>query len=499
MRLTDTTLAVRPRDNWEALDLGILLARRHARVLLAGWAVLTLPVFALLSLLFWQHPGIALLLFWWLKPLFERLPLHVLSEALFGEVPSLRQSLRAWPHLLRRQWFASLTWRRPSLTRSFDLPVLQLEELGGAERRQRLQVLHRRSAGSARWLTLVGAHLEAVLWLGLSLVLLMLLPAQALQQWSWQELLLAEHDWLWLEHLSNLLYVLVLIVWEPLYVACGFSLYLNRRTHLEAWDIELSFRRLRQRLLTPMAWAALALTLGLAVPTTDALADSPADTDAPALSREAAGERIRALLAEPPFHQPETVTRWRLRETGGESPQPPAGLFRLDSLWRVLEYAASLLEALLWAALLLGAALLAWRYRQWLRVFARLEHNAPAASHATARVLGLDVSPQSLPEDVAGEAERLWAEQPRVAVGLLYRALLSRLLHDYRLPLLAAHTEGEVLQLLCRLDEPQLQAYAGTLTGYWQQLAYGHRALPPAAGEALCAGWRALFPRGTQP
>ena len=32
---------------------------------------------------------------------------------------------------------------------------------------------------------------------------------------------------------------------EPLYVACGFALYLNRRTQLEAWDIDLAFRRLR--------------------------------------------------------------------------------------------------------------------------------------------------------------------------------------------------------------------------------------------------------------
>ena len=42
---------------------------------------------------------------------------------------------------------------------------------------------------------------------------------------------------------------LVLVVWEPIYVACGFSLYLNRRTVLEAWDIELVFRRMRQRLV----------------------------------------------------------------------------------------------------------------------------------------------------------------------------------------------------------------------------------------------------------
>lgn len=31
MRLTDASVAIRPRSAWEALDLGILLAHRHAR------------------------------------------------------------------------------------------------------------------------------------------------------------------------------------------------------------------------------------------------------------------------------------------------------------------------------------------------------------------------------------------------------------------------------------------------------------------------------------
>ena len=70
-----------------------------------------------------------------------------------------------------------------------------------------------------------------------------MLPQQWLSDWKWQALLDAlQGDWQWLEHLSNLLYALVLVVWEPVYVACGFTLYLNRRTELEAWDIELVFR-----------------------------------------------------------------------------------------------------------------------------------------------------------------------------------------------------------------------------------------------------------------
>ena len=42
-------------------------------------------------------------------------------------------------------------------------------------------------------------------------------------------------------------YVFVSLI-APFFVASGFSLYLNQRTLLEAWDIELIFRRMTTRL-----------------------------------------------------------------------------------------------------------------------------------------------------------------------------------------------------------------------------------------------------------
>lgn len=282
MRLTDASVAIRPRSAWEALDLGILLAHRHARLLMGSWALLTLPLFAVLSLLLWQHPTLAILIFWWLKPAFERLPLYILSHALFGDTPTLRQALRAYPALLRKQLPASLLWRRFSPTRSFDLPVLQLEGLAGEPRSQRLIVLSQRNAGGATWLTVVGVHLEMALWAGFAMLLYLLIPAQNEIDWNWQSLLDPEAgEWLWLEHLSNLLYVLVLVVWEPIYVACGFTLYLNRRTELEAWDIELVFRRLRQRLVGSAYVLLLGLTASLAwLPAPSAYAEPAAATSA---------------------------------------------------------------------------------------------------------------------------------------------------------------------------------------------------------------------------
>jgi len=77
--------------------------------------------------------------------------------------------------------------------------------------------------------------------------------------------------------------------------------------------------------------------------------------------------------------------------------------------------------------------------------------------------------------------------------------MLSRLLHDHRLPLVAGHTEGEVLEVVRILAQPELNSFAATLTHHWQGLAYGRQVPDDAAWTALCAGWRRLFEREPQP
>ncbi|WP_248802108.1 DUF4129 domain-containing protein [Pseudomonas sp. MWU13-2100] len=508
MRLTDASVAIRPRSTWEAMDLGVLLAQQHRGLLMGSWALVTLPIFTLLSLLLWDHPSIALLLFWWLKPAFERLPLYILSTALFGATPTLKQALKAWPRLLKPQLLASLTWRRLSLSRSFTLPVQQLEGLDGHARQQRLRVLLPQSLSAARWLTLIGAHLEYVLWIGLMAVFYLLLPRQIDIDWHWQKLLFAaQHEWLWLEHLSNAFYALILIFWEPIYIACGFSLYLNRRTVLEAWDIELIFRQLRQRLLPVVA--ALLLGVGLlSMPfAPPAMAAEPPAPDTPRLLKQpltsqASQDAIKAQLQAPPFKNPETVTRWRLGEPSATSHGKRSSgwlkalLERFDS--RTAGALAQGLEILLWAALFGLLAWLAWRYRDGWQTFVgrRPKPRGKPAPGATPQLFGLALDIDSLPDDIAASAEALWPQQPREAMSLLYRGLLSRLLHDYQLPLKSADTEGQVLERLDQLAEPALQAFSQELTRHWQNLAYGHRLPAPHQQQALCEGWRQLFGPG---
>src|SRR3546814_11541948 len=77
---------------------------------------------------------------WWLKPLFDRIPLFVLSRAVFGETPTTRQTLAAQRCWGWRAMRGHLLWRRISVVRALSLPVDLLEGAAAARLRERRRV-----------------------------------------------------------------------------------------------------------------------------------------------------------------------------------------------------------------------------------------------------------------------------------------------------------------------------------------------------------------------
>src|SRR5688572_7145289 len=108
MRVQGLTIALRPRPAWEAVDLGVALVRQQARPIFVSWLLATGVVFVLLNALLvpFGLAWLAGLLLWWLKPAFDLLPLQLLSRAIMGEQPTVRETLRAWP----RAWRLVLPW-----------------------------------------------------------------------------------------------------------------------------------------------------------------------------------------------------------------------------------------------------------------------------------------------------------------------------------------------------------------------------------------------------
>ncbi len=495
MELERIAAVIRPRRGWEAVDLGFGMARAWWPAIARAWAAAVLPVWGLVFLLFRSSPLTVLLILWWAKPLFDRVPLFVLSRALFGATPRLGEVLRALPSLWMSHAFSALTWRRLDPTRSFTLPVIQLESLDGSEHRQRLAVLRRGDAEIARLLTLTCLGLEQVTLLGLLGLLGMMRP-ETVELPLW-ELLAAWGEGstpLWLSALIVAMACVATGLIEPFYVAGGFALYLNRRTHLEGWDVEIAFRRLARRLSAERATgarrragasrlAAVLLLATLALPGTPAAAwEEPAPAEDPRAA-------VEDVLAAPEFQTHRTVHVWRLR--GDLSDRAPEPARRRESSSLPLWLPAQLLEGLLW--ILVAAGVVALVVAGLRRVRAP-ERDSAAVPAPPPVLFGLDIRPETLPADVVAAARALWAEgRAAEALGLLYRGALANLVGRGKLPARDSWTEGDCLAHLQRRGAEPLVATFGRLTTCWQSTAYAHRQPTEDDIRELCAAWPEHF------
>ena len=473
MQLEQLAVTVRPRSGWQAMDLGFQIARTWWRPIWRTWFAVYLPVALLIHLLLYDNLWLAALVLWWLKPAFDRAVMHVVSQAVFGAPPTLREVLRDTRAWLAPGLVGALLWRRFDFARSMMMPVVLLEGQRGSAARARRKVLGKRMRGYAVWLTVVCAHFEYVVLYSLGLIHVLLAPAGVEADVDWEGLFQSlAAAWSWSD---GLLYVAAVSVIEPFYVCAGFSLYLNRRASLEAWDIELSLRRLAAR-LRPLAGAAVlafALNFGLMAP-------QPAHANA-LTPKEAAAE----VLSAPEFQEYREGKRWAPRnEQKSETRRPP---YWLESFFR---FVADIGQGVAWIAGGLIVALLLHAALRW-----RTTHAGAAAAYvAPAALFGMDVRPETLPEDVAAAAAALAREgRVREALSLLYRGALSRLVHGHQVRLQASDTEGDCLRRVGeQLDRPT-HHYFARLVRAWRQTAYGRA--PARADEVtlLCSEWSRHF------
>jgi hypothetical protein len=490
MRLDRVSIALRARDPWEAVDLGAVMIRTWWRPIYATLLVLVVPIAVVSHLIMPSWPWAAVLLTWWLKPLYDRAVLHILARAVFGETPRVRETLSSLRQLLTQTaLFKALTWRRFDTARAFNLSVYQLEGQRGATARSRERLLGRRTQGQTSGLFYACVLFELVIALSLSACVDLLTPAameseygpRAFFRYLWNPDIPS-----WGVFVNNAFYLVAMCAIEPLYVGSGFALYLNRRTTLEAWDLELSFRAMAQRATGHAARgggiAAALLIIGAGL--------MPHELHA---ASQPSKEIIREVLAAPEFQEYRQDKSWRPR-TRGEPSSSPAWQRSIAQL--LAELSRMLSELMRIGAYLLLAVgvyfLLRYLVRQlgtWKR-----ERDVPGTGRITPDVLfGLDVRPEALPANLAQAAALVTLSDPRLALSLLYRGALATLIHRDRLALDDGDTEGDCLRRVERHSPSALAQYFGRLVNAWSQLAYGKHAPANGVIEALCEEWPRHF------
>jgi len=515
--LSRIALQPRLRNGWEAIDLGFMMARRWWWQLFFAWTIPGLILFCLLSGLFYEQSWVAIFVVWWLKPLWDRLPLYVASRQLFGEHVSYKHLISVLWQTLKRDCLAWLTWRRLSLTRAFDMPVTILEALTGNARVRRLAVLHKNSTNAATWLTITCIHMEWVIGLGLIGLLYILIPNEFDMDfgslWTRYELHVA--------HATSLLSFFAMALVAPFYTMAGFALYISRRVELEGWDIEIRFRHLaaqhgnkRANRGTPsMVMLAFCVAVfSLSTPTSDALANSN-DDEQPlgqaTLSPQHSRQIINEILLGESFHHVIDKSGWRVKDKKqrADGDIPDWLIWLVEALEQLFDFdrpdigklsiTASVLEFVLWVVMISFVIYLIYRYRETLAQWMpRTSIRSPAQPPPPEILFGLDVAHDSLPVDVAADGLDLWhAGRHRAAMSLLYRATLYHLMHDFSFRFYDSHTETECAAIVAVSSERRVVAYMDTLTHSWQRLAYGHRMPPDSQFRVLCQQWREIFQR----
>lgn len=498
MKLDDITANIRLRSPWEAADLGFAMVQYNARWIFPAW---TLSLFSL-ALISWllmpaDYKVYAPWLIWWLKPWYDRVLLHILSHQMFDQRLTTADIFSAMPRLFTRSGlFGGLLWRRPSFSRGFNLPIWQLEQLRGKARRERQNLLHIQAQSHAVWLTISCILLEMVIMLSLYALIVLLDPTEG--SWDYLSSAFTESFDVEKEFWGTIVYVVIytISVWlvEPLYVAASFSLYLNRRTQLEAWDIELAFRKLGDRLSalaqTPLAlaFAVLLLLAGNTLSPNPAFAAEPSNEylAEERLPPEDSTQQIDAIMQLDEFSNVRTVKRWqRIDKDEKDKDDEP---FEIAESLQLLF--ANITKILLWIGVIALVVLL-FVYRERLLAMLKPLQRQPTQQTAPDILFGMDIRPESLPDDIAAASRSLWqAGQHREALSLLYRGALMRLTRKDGVPVQDSHTEGDILHLARDyIGGGQRIAWLTAVTRAWQGCAYGHRTPPDEQVVPLFDGW----------
>ncbi len=498
MRLENVTAKIRPRARWESIDLGCAMARRSYGTILVAWMVCVWPMWVLgvvgLGLicdggwhLWWSAFWI-----WVTLGLAGRVPLHVMSRELFGERVSIWQVIKQWPKML----FTNV-WRgvvgRFSVSRGLAMPVSQLEGLKGRSYQTRVNLLLRNGGDGATQAVLVCNLMLLVTMCACWFLIMMvyqLYGESDLLERVFEDLYIHGDDhstsWLFL-----LFYCISATLIEPLFVGAGFAMYVNSRTLTEGWDIELSFKRLSERLRGNFKEKGSKLLLVFCGMSFFWMSDASAET---------AKEQVERITSEEEYtiHQRQEKeynesSSSKKSSSSGSSGSGSSFSGGSGGAWFIFE---GIFLMLFWAMVMAVVGLVIWVILKNKHALNKtkimdLEVEVPVVKS----VMGMDVTPESLPKALSEEAREAWLRgDHHQAMSLLYRGAISWMVNEGRVPLVESDTEDDCVRRVLESEGEQQVAedrarFFMDLTASWVRLAYGKNLPSESEVMGMCDVW----------
>jgi len=496
----NSALSLRRRSVWEAADSGVLLWRSNFGYFILFFAIPVWVIACLLRLLPVDLKFLSYLVLWWLKPLFDRMVLHVVSRMFFGAGDKSRISERAGSVqvsrrsiILRRRLgrdlsrglFGDLLWRRFSPSRGALMPIRVLERLGGKQFRLRKKAL---SAGGLNFcivISILGIMAEALLLLGEVIFVLIML-----QMFS-----PAAFSYLWdnpenLEFFIFAAFCFNFILAESLYVCMGFGLYISSRVEVEGWDLQILFQKFAASEKPNPAPAAkkiflavffLGLLFGMLAPALNAVAEEGEESgeyfpEGFPFAGEDALERLNEILSSGDFGYETDSWGIRLKQSGKrtETPEikfPPW----MEKIRQIFSYLLRLFIILVITVFFGFSFFWFWKfYRNSFRL------KGAQSSRKGGKGYVNSIPPPENPETLFAMAERFFCEgNLREAWAACLAGCLSAYSLHYSLSFPAEATEYGCFNLVRQTLPGEAERF-GDLVQCWILFAYGGKA--PAGG-----------------
>ncbi len=270
------SIKVRARTAKEAVNLGFIVARKYFFQLFLAVFPMWFFAVAVAAVLWWltKSPSLAILIVWWLKPLYERAAVKRLSRLIFSQEDVSTSDQKA---VFAKGLLMELTFLRLFRGNAINRHAVNiLEGVSGAAKRERLRFVRR---GGVSGKVIVVLSLLETLFVYTVVLLIPSLPEIPWHLLLLNDYLAFEESAYWFLSLLAVLYMIASVLSTVFFVAIGFMSYINHRIISEGWAIALDLQTLATRLGAFVCALLLALSFCVYSPPAVAISDTVRQQD----------------------------------------------------------------------------------------------------------------------------------------------------------------------------------------------------------------------------